>query len=136
VHLVDDDDAVRDSLRFLIESYGLDVREHSSAVDFLQQVAGLEQGCVVLDLNLPVLSGLDLITIMRERGIRFPVVFITGRSDEETRARALKSGAVAFLDKPVREDALMEAVDRALASRSEPSERPSPPPLSAPWQNP
>lgn len=116
VHLVDDDDAVRDSLKTLLESYGLEVRDYSSAPEFLADAAVSEAGCLVLDLHLPVVSGLDLLGMMRQRRISLPVVFITGRSDKETKERALRAGAVAFLDKPVREDALMAAIDAALAA--------------------
>ena len=114
VHLVDDDDAVRDSLKTLIESYGLDVAEYKSAIDFLSSSSAKVEGCILLDLHLPVMSGLDLITVMEQRSIRLPVVFITGRSDKEIKQRALRAGAVAFLDKPVCENALMEAIRSAL----------------------
>ena len=116
IHLVDDDDAVRDSLKTLLESYGLAVREYKSAVDFLNAPGTRNCGCLILDLHLPVLSGLDLIGIMRERAVQIPVVFITGRSDKETRERAMRAGAVAFLDKPVGEGPLMAAVCSALTS--------------------
>jgi two-component system response regulator FixJ len=115
VHLVDDDDAVRDSLKTLLESYGLDVCDYKSAVDFLDHAGNAVGGCLVLDLHLPVLSGLDLITILRQRKIAIPVVFITGRADKETKERAIRAGAVAFLDKPVGETALMAAIHAAFA---------------------
>jgi two-component system response regulator FixJ len=113
VHLVDDDDAVRDSLKTLLESYGVSVRAYSSGLEFLANATAWETGCLVLDLHLPVVSGLDLLTMMRQRKMQLPVVFITGRSDKETRERALRGGAIAFLDKPVREDALLAAVHTA-----------------------
>ena len=114
VHLVDDDDAVRDSLKLLLESYGLEVRDHSSALGFLEKMPPTAVGCLVLDLHLPVVSGLDLIGIMKERGIRIPVVLITGRSEAETKARALQSGVIQFLEKPVAEETLIPAVRSAL----------------------
>jgi two-component system response regulator FixJ len=92
------------------------VCEYKSAVDFLRTSVVRERDCLILDLHLPVMSGLDLIDIMQERGLRLPVVFITGRGDKETRQRAMKAGAVAFLEKPVREEPLMEAVCSALTS--------------------
>jgi two-component system response regulator FixJ len=115
VHLVDDDAAVRDSLKILLESFGLEVRVYESAREFLQKAGAWESGCLVLDLHLPIMSGLDLLTAMRERRIRLPVVLMTGRGDKETKERALKSGAIAFLDKPVRETALMAAIYSALS---------------------
>lgn len=117
VHLVDDDDAVRDSLKTLLESHGMSVWDHKSAADFLDGADASMRGCLILDLHLPVLSGLDLMTIMRERDIRIPVVFITGRSDKEIRQRALKAGAVAFLEKPVDEASLMSAIHSALTAK-------------------
>jgi two-component system response regulator FixJ len=117
VHLVDDDAAVRDSLKTLLESYGLDVRDYSSALEFLAKAAASDAGCLVLDLHLPVVSGLDLLALMRHRKISFPVVFVTGRSDKETKERALRAGAVAFLDKPVGEDALIAAIDEAVGKK-------------------
>ena len=117
VYLVDDDDAVRDSLKTLLESYGLEVRDFSSGREFLANAAVAEAACLILDLHLPVVSGLDLLTMMRQQRMSLPVVLITGRSDKETRERALRAGAVAFLEKPVREDALIAAIDAALAKR-------------------
>ena len=118
VHLVDDDDAVRDSLKILLESHAMNVCDYKSAGEFLSSTGAGARGCLVLDLHLPVLSGLDLIKIMRQRKIQHPVVFITGRSDKEIRDRAMSAGAVAFLDKPVREETLMTAIYLALAELS------------------
>jgi two-component system response regulator FixJ len=115
IHLVDDDDAVRDSLRILLESYALTVHDYDSAEDFLRCFDRREFGCLILDLHLPIVGGLDLIRIMRDREISMPVVFITGRGDREIRERALEEGAVAFLEKPVQEEALMAAVRDALS---------------------
>jgi FixJ family two-component response regulator len=121
VHLVDDDDAVRDSLQTLLESCGLEVRTYSSAVEFLTNAGACEEGCLVLDLHLPVVSGLDLLTMIRQRKIWLPVVFITGRSDKETKERALRAGAVAFLDKPAEEDDLMAAIQAAFDEKRAPT---------------
>ncbi len=114
VHLVDDDDAVRDSLKTLLESYGMDVRDYKSAVEFLDKARVFERGCLVLDLHLPIMSGLDLLEVMRERKLTLPVVFMTGRSDRQTKERALRAGAIAFLDKPADEETLMAAICTAL----------------------
>lgn len=119
IHLVDDDDAVRDSLKTLLESHGGTVLEYSSAPEFLQVLQDKPAGCLLLDLHLPIVSGLDLIEIMRERRIRLPVVLMTGRREEETRARAIRAGAVAFLEKPVREEVLIAAIRSALPATPE-----------------
>jgi FixJ family two-component response regulator len=118
VYLVDDDDAVRDSLKLLLEAHGMAVRDYGSAQDFLGDIDSEEMGCLILDLHLPVIGGLDLIRIMRQRQIGIPVVFITGRSDKETRMRAMQEGAIAFLEKPVCEASLMTAIEEALARSS------------------
>lgn len=120
VHLVDDDDAVRDSLKILLESHGMNVRDYKSAGDFLSITGAGVRGCLVLDLHLPVLSGLDLIKIMRQRKIRLPVVFITGRSDKDIKELAMRAGAVAFLDKPVAEESLIAAIHAAVSELSRP----------------
>jgi two-component system response regulator FixJ len=133
IHLVDDDDAVRDSLKTLLESYGMVVRDYASAEAFLTNLDSKERGCLILDLHLPIVGGLDLIKIMRQRRIRLPVVFITGRSDKETRARAIEAGAIAFLDKPVPAESLTAAIGLALnaeagVAASSAAERPAPSP--------
>lgn len=117
IHLVDDDEAVRDSLKTLLESYGLEVRDYSSALEFLAAAGDSDTGCLVLDLHLPVVSGFDLLTTLRQRKMALPVIFISGRSDKATKARALRAGAVAFFDKPVRDEPLIEAISSALADR-------------------
>ncbi len=115
VYLVDDDDAVRDSLRLLIESFGMEVRDYCSAEDFLREVEQGEKRCLISDLHLPVVGGFDLIRIMRRRLVDLPVILITGGSNKDTRALAIKAGVVAVLEKPVTEEVLMEAVQAALS---------------------
>jgi two-component system, LuxR family, response regulator FixJ len=115
VYLVDDDDAVRDSLRLLLESYGMEVRDYSSAEDFLREIEEGENSCLISDLHLPVVGGFDLIRIMRRRRIDLPVILITGGSNKDTGALAIKAGVVAILEKPVTEEVLMEAVQAGLS---------------------
>lgn len=81
VYVVDDDDAVRDSMRVLLESSGLDVRVYSSAQEFLAHVCKSPKGCLLLDLHMPGMSGVELLEALRMQGSRLPVVIITGRSD-------------------------------------------------------
>jgi len=120
IHLLDDDDAVRESLRILLEAHAFKVRDYGSAEEFLRSFRGDQSGCLILDLHLPIVGGLDLIRILRERLISIPVVFITGGSDRDIRRRALDGGAVAFLDKPVGEEPLLAAIRSALASAAAP----------------
>jgi len=113
IYLVDDDDAVRDSLKLLLESHGMEVHDFDGVEAFLQ---GYERGkgaCLILDLHLPIVGGLDLIKIMEQRKMALPVIFITGRGDAEVEARALEAGAMAFLEKPINETVLMNAIRTA-----------------------
>src|SRR5262247_2899920 len=103
IYLVDDDDAVRDSLKLLLESHGREVRDFDGVAAFLGAYEKGTGACLILDLHLPIIGGLDLIKIMEHQKMALPVIFITGRGDAEIRARALEAGAVAFLEKPVSE---------------------------------
>jgi FixJ family two-component response regulator len=114
IHIVDDDDAVRDSMRALLESLGFDVHDYSSAVEFLNRGGTQSKGCLLLDLHMPVMSGIDLLDHMQAEGVRLPTIVITGRGDPTLRDRALKSGAMALIDKPVSDEALLGAIGRAL----------------------
>jgi two-component system response regulator FixJ len=114
IYVVDDDDAVRDSLKILLESYQLTVRDFGSVREFLEGLDPVENSCLVLDLHLPAMGGFDVMSTLARRGVPLPVVVITGRSDAQTRARALEAGAVAFLEKPVDDQTLMNAIDTAL----------------------
>jgi FixJ family two-component response regulator len=114
IYVVDDDDAVRDSLKMLLESYQLSVRDFGSVPEFLDGLDPVDNSCLVLDLHLPAMGGFDVMKTLARRAIRLPVIVITGGGDAQTRARALESGAVAFLEKPVDDQALMGAIDSAL----------------------
>jgi two-component system, LuxR family, response regulator FixJ len=114
VHVVDDDEAVRDSTRALLESYGIEVRAYSSAGEFLAAGAAQIQGCVLLDLHMPGMSGLELLETLQDRGSKVPVIAITGRSDSVLRERAVRAGAMTLLEKPVAEDSLLDSLARAL----------------------
>lgn len=117
VFIVDDDDAVRDSMRALLESCDFEVRDFGSATDFLAgrncSTCGA-RACLLLDLHMPVMGGLDLLQQMRAEGSLLPTIVITGRSDPNLKQRVLQSGAIELFDKPVSEDALLNAIDRAM----------------------
>ncbi len=115
VHVVDDDEAVRDSMRMLLESYGINVRDYASAVDFLARLSGEAEGCLLLDLHMPDMSGIELLELMQERHLMLPAIMITGRGDASLKDRALRAGALALLDKPVDGAKLMAALGDALA---------------------
>ena len=114
VFVVDDDAALRESLADLFASVDLRVATFASAADFLRGVAADAAGCLVLDVRLPGLSGLDFQADLAKSNIRLPIVFITGHGDIPMTVRAMKAGAVEFLTKPFRDQDLLEAVQRAL----------------------
>lgn len=114
VFIVDDDLGVRDTLSDLIESTGLDVRAFSSAGEFLQQKRPNSPACIVLDVRLPGLGGLDLQRELAKTEAPLPIIFITGHGDVPMSVRAMRGGAVDFLIKPFRDRELLDAVQEAL----------------------
>ena len=115
IHIVDDDDSLRTAVLRLLSASGYEARGYASTGDFLLH-ANLEgPGCLLLDLNLPGPSGLELQEELLRRGVTLPVVFLTGRAGVPESVRAMKSGAEDFLTKPVERQTLLEALDRALA---------------------
>jgi len=119
VHVVDDDDAVRDSLAMLLSSSGLAVRAYPSAEAFLEGLDRLEPGCVVTDVQMPEMSGLELLQRLSGRTGDFPVIVLTGLADVAMAVEALKSGASDFIEKPFDGAVLLAAVEAALARLSE-----------------
>ena len=116
VHVVDDDEAVRDSLSLLLEAAGLSVRTYDSATAFLKALPNLAAGCVLTDVRMPGLDGLELQRRLTELGIRLPVIVMTGHGDVPIAVEALKAGAADFLEKPFDDAQLLAAVSGALAT--------------------
>lgn len=115
VHVIDDDDAARDSLLFLLETEGIAATGHASADGFLALTDAIAaDGCIVTDVRMPGMSGIELLQALRERGATVPVVVITGHGDIALAVEAMKAGARDFLEKPYRDDALVTAVRAAL----------------------
>jgi FixJ family two-component response regulator len=114
VFVIDDDGPTRESLKDLIQSVGLTVELFASAQEFLGSERPDVPSCLVLDVRLPRLSGLDLQRRMRERGLEIPIIFITGHGDIPMSVRAMKAGAVEFLTKPFRDQDLLDAIQQAL----------------------
>jgi two-component system response regulator FixJ len=114
VHVVDDDEAVRDSVAFLLRSAQLEVEVYESAVAFLGKAAGAA-GCVVTDIRMPEMSGIDLMRRLKELGTRLPVIVMTGHGDVPLAVEAMKAGAVDFIEKPFDEATMLTAVRAALA---------------------
>ena len=115
VFVVDDDKSVRESLRNLIRSAGLSVQTFSSAQEFLASERPKVPSCLVLDVQLPGLSGLDLQQELGKAGIQIPIIFISGHGDIPTSVRAMKAGALEFLTKPVNDEDLLDAIQQAIA---------------------
>ena len=116
--VVDDDESVRDSMRALLESYGIAVEEYASARDFLAHPEAGHSSCMLLDLHMPEMDGLQLLDTMRKQGSALPVIIITGRGDSQLSARAVQAGAYALLNKPVEDELLIENIRCAVASAS------------------
>jgi len=114
VYVVDDDSSVREAIKSLIMSVGLRVETFGTAQEFLKSTRLDAPGCVVLDVRLPGLSGLDLQRELAAHGIDLPVIFITGHGDIPMSVRAMKAGALEFLTKPFRDQDLLDAIQQAL----------------------
>jgi FixJ family two-component response regulator len=114
ISIVDDDDALRNSLDDLIRSIGFRTQGFSSADAFLSSNQARDTACLILDVRMPGMNGIDLQRQIVAANWRIPIIFITSHADDDARARALKAGAVAFLYKPFREEELLDALDAAL----------------------
>lgn len=114
VYVVDDDAAMRKSLRWLIESVGLEVEAFASANEFLDAITTDAAGCLLLDVRMPGMSGLDLQEQLKQKRVSLPVIMVTGHADVPMAVRALKSGAFDFIEKPFNDQVLLERVQRAI----------------------
>ncbi|SFJ93921.1 response regulator FixJ [Bradyrhizobium sp. Gha] len=124
VYVIDDDEAMRDSLNFLLESVGFDVTLFDNAQSFLDTLPGLAFGCVVSDIRMPGLDGIELLKRMKAQRWSFPILIMTGHGDVPLAVEAMKLGAVDFLEKPFEDDRLTAMIESAirqteLAARSE-----------------
>jgi len=117
VHVVDDDAAVRRALVRLLRSEGLEVVTYETAQAVLNAAPSLSSGCILLDLQMPGMDGLELLARLGELGIELPVIVVTGHGDVPTAVRAMKAGAVDFIEKPIDETQLFAAIDAALAEK-------------------
>jgi two-component system response regulator FixJ len=118
VHIVDDDEAMRDSLLFLLDSAGLEARAYDSAVSFLEVLPTLEPGCILTDVRMPQVGGLEMVRRVKAAGIDLPVIVMTGHADLALAIEAMRAGVVDFLEKPFADEALLSALHSALG-RSE-----------------
>jgi len=114
VHVIDDDDAVRDSLSFLLTAARIAVATYASAAEFLGTLPAVASGCVITDIRMPGMTGLELLKRLHDGGFKLPVIVVTGHADVPLAVEAMKLGAVEFLEKPFDEDSLLAAVRSAL----------------------
>ncbi len=115
VHIIDDDEAIRRSTGYALKTTGHTVTAWSSGEDFLREVRKLEPGCILLDIRMPEIDGMEVQQRLTERGVTMPIVMMTGHGDIAIAVRALKAGAVDFLEKPFDKTALLTAMDGAFA---------------------
>lgn len=115
VHIIDDDEAVRHSLAFLLKTARLDVRTYESATAFLSALPSVNSGCIITDVRMPEVSGVDLLRRLKELKVRMPVIVITGHGDVQLAVEAMKIGAVDFIEKPFDDDMLLASVRSALS---------------------
>ena len=118
IHVVDDDEAIRRSLSFMLKTSGFAVRLFSGGTEFLKEVGTLEGGCVLLDVRMPDIDGLEVQRELRARGMMLPVIIMTGHGDVGMAVAAMKAGATDFIEKPFEKAALLAAIEAACAQAS------------------
>lgn len=115
IYLIDDDDGVRRSVGFMLKTSQLDVQVFADGTAFLKEVKHLDPGCVLLDVRMPGMDGLEVQAELRERGIAYPVVVMTGHGDVDVAVKAMKAGAVDFIEKPFDKQVVLEAVEEGFS---------------------
>ena len=113
IHLIDDDQAIRHSASFMLRHAGFRVKTYTDGVAFLEAVADAERGCILLDVQMPGMDGLEVQEVLNERGIAMPVIVLTGHGDVAVAVRAMKAGATDFVEKPYAKQTLVDALTRA-----------------------
>jgi two-component system response regulator FixJ len=114
VHIVDDEETVRSSLAFLLTTSGFAARTHQSATAFLEIAASIRNGCLITDLRMPDMSGVELLRRLRERNALLPAIVITGHGDVQMAVDAMKNGALDFIEKPFSDEVLIASIQRAV----------------------
>lgn len=113
IHLVDDEDSIRRSAGFMLRTSGYEVRTYASGVEFLKEARGVEPGCILLDVRMPQMDGLEVQAELNARGVAMPVIVLTGHGDINTAVAAMKQGAVDFIEKPFEKAVLLQAIEAA-----------------------
>lgn len=115
VHIIDDDASVRESLAFLLDCSEIPAQTYASAEEFLSAVSAVARGCIITDVRMPEMNGLDLVERLKSLGVTAPVIVITGHADVPMAIEALRSGVADFIEKPFSDEAILTAVRAALA---------------------
>jgi two-component system response regulator FixJ len=123
VHVIDDDDAVRHSLAFLLGTAKIEVKTYDSAMAFLAIATNVKSGCIITDVRMPEISGIDLLRRLKELKVGVPVIVVTGHGDVPLAVEAMKIGAAEFLEKPFDDEVLLNAVRSALSKQNTDSKR-------------
>jgi two-component system response regulator FixJ len=116
VHLVDDDDSVRRSVGFMLKTSGHQVHSYSSGPELLKAARSLRPGCILMDIRMPEMDGMEVHQALKENGISLPVIIMTGHGDIPLSVKAMKAGAIDFIEKPFEKAALLDALDLGFAS--------------------
>jgi two-component system response regulator FixJ len=114
VHLVDDDEAIRRSVGFMLKTSGLHVRTYISGDELLKDAPNLETGCILLDIRMPGMDGLEVQAALRDKGITLPVIIMTGHGDVSLAVQAMKAGAIDFIEKPFEKAVLLSAIEHGV----------------------
>ena len=123
VHVVDDDEAMRDSMAFLLRAGNFQVQTYAAATDFLEALPQIKAGCVVTDVRMPGMSGIELLQRLRELKVSLPVIVVSGHGDVPLAVEAMKTGALDFIEKPFDDDVFLRAVRMALSAHAVDSQR-------------
>ena len=115
VHLVDDDEAIRRSVGFMLKTSGFHVRTYESGVELMKTAPDLETGCVLLDIRMPGMDGLAVQNALKDKGVTLPVIIMTGHGDVSLAVQAMKAGAIDFIEKPFEKAVLIGAIEQGLA---------------------
>jgi two-component system response regulator FixJ len=114
VHLVDDDEAIRRSVGFMLKTSGFQVRSYESGTELLKSASSLERGCILLDIRMAGMDGLEVQSALREKGISLPVIIMTGHGDVTLAVQAMKAGALDFIEKPFEKSVLLAAIEHGI----------------------
>lgn len=115
IHLVDDDEAIRRSAGFMLKTSGYQVKAYASGIELMKEARELAPGCILLDVRMPGMDGLDVQQALQERGIGFPVIVMTGHGDVGVAVQAMKAGAVDFIEKPFEKAVLLSAIEEGFS---------------------